>query len=816
MKNRLLPLLLLTFAGFLTAQDVIWTEDFSRGFTDWTANALICGSNDGASYGNVSGPEFGTWSLSELIIQGEVANTSSDLVQEWTFINATEYMVYTYYDNDNPNLDLFLTAYGTYSLDEMNVMSSSINSDDLVANGTAFAEATAGGIVEWAVVSGGFMTEDLAFRLIGTGDPRVELTDGGNTLTYTTSDGGTVAIYTKRNECGTQWVWSPNGNQGTGTFGFDAPGGVFVDSETRTNGTMVMRNIFNMFGGDAANVPSPDAPPYPHYASELISPAIDISEADRALSLSVSQFLGYLNTPAEAPDGLKTSFQVSIDNGVSWSTAIDINPNFATNTFRSNRQTVPIPQSFINGASEIRIKLTFATDFYFWGIDDISIQERIGYDVQANENFFAVTDNYSTPWSQLQPQYFMADIQNNGGLTAENVQLNLTIVNESGEEVYNMTKSYGDLPPDSLAENDFFDTTMPLDLPADGDSRGTYSGQYTIYHDSLDQVTDNDTLNFAFVVADTVFAKEVGRTRGIFLTDNRAWHIGNSYYVPNGEGWYARYMSFMVDNISEVVSNEGINKVFTFLYESDGDLNGDGRISPEEYGELPIAFNEYVFDGTEDQVLITIPVDVDEEGILLTSGKYYFAVLQYPGVEENDILAISASEDINYAANNFITDSIGIVQYSDIVDLTLENPSFFSGGFGGTVVPVVRLTIGDNTDLDPPIIDDVSMALPNDYKMEIFPNPANENFNVELDFPEVQDLQVRLYDQTGRMLIQRAYDSVQQSLYKFDVSTIPAGIYHFKLDTDAGARVEKIVVQHQERIKKALALRSKARAKYFI
>ncbi|MEO0725933.1 MAG: T9SS type A sorting domain-containing protein [Bacteroidota bacterium] len=792
MMQRLLTLVLLALAGSLTAQDVIWTEDFSRGFQGWSANPLICGSNAGATYGNISGTDFGIWNLQGGTVDG-MALDYTGLSAQWTFINSTEYQ-FTLDSDDGAN---YATVYGSYSIDESDVMTSTV--DPVVAlSGLEFSEATAGGIVEWASVAqlASSTVVDFVKLHIGVNDPTVVLTDGGNTLTYTINSGGSeyVFTYAKLNECGTLWTWSPNGNLGTGTFGFDGPGAVFVDSETRANGTMVMRNIFNMFGGDAANVPSPNAPPYPAYASELISPPIDISAADRALSVSVTQFLAYLNTPTEAPDGLQTSFQISTDDGMTWSTAVDVNPNFPTNTFRSNRQTVPIPAAFTDGADEIRIKFTFATDYYFWGLDDISIQERIGFDMQANANFFAVADNQSTPWSQLQTQYFMADIQNNGGLTADNVMLNLTINKDSGEEVYNATKEYGSIDPDVLAENDFFSET--LDLPSDESSMGTYTGQYTIFHDSMDVVTNNDTLNFAFAVTDTLFAKEAGRTRGIFLTNDRAWYIGNSYYVPNGENWYARWISFMVDNASDVVAADGASTVITNLYESDGDVNGDGRIGPDEYGQTPIAFNEYVYDGTEDELLITIPIDLEGEGIQLTSGKYYFAVLQYPGVNDEDQLAISASEDINYNANNFITDSIGIEQYSDVVDLTSEQPNFFSGGFGGTSVPVVRLHIGDNPFLDQPAITDVDVALPDNYEVDVFPNPASEDFNLGINFPEAQNMMVRFYDQTGRILIQQEFDGVQQARYSYDVSTIPAGIYFIQLDTDAGTRIEKVVVQH--------------------
>ena len=67
---------------------------------------------------------------------------------------------------------------------------------------------------------------------------------------------------------------------------------------------------------------------------------------------------------------------------------------------------------------------------------------------------------------------------------------------------------------------------------------------------------------------------------------------------------------------------------------------------------------------------------------------------------------------------------------------------------------------------------------------------------MDLDFPDAQDVMVRLYDQTGRVLIQQEFDGVQQARYNYDVSTIPAGIYFIQLDTNAGSRIEKVVVQH--------------------
>jgi len=584
MKQLLLSLLLtLAATGLATAENVVWEEDFSDGMVGWRVNPITCGNNAGAGYGNNSGPEYGIWSLTSGTYFGEDVEVLPTDVFEWSFLNAREYSI-VFYDE---TLDFYGTVYATYSIDANDVMTSSIDPAQVVANGTAFSERTANGIVDWAT---NLNVEDVSevIDALGVGSPTIVFSNGGNTMTYTGAAGEVVLVYTKRTECGTLWTWSPNGNLGYGVAGQN-PGVAIVNSTTRTNGVMVMNNIYQMTQG--APLPTPNPPPYPHYVAELISPPIDISSATRALSVTLTQRMAYLNTPTDAPNGLKTSFSISTDDGLTWSPASDVNPTFPTNTIRSNTVTAPILNAYTEGASSIRIKFTFATDYYYWGIDDIIIRERVGYEMQANANFYAIADNANTPYSQLQPQYFLADIQNNGGLTAENVNLNLTIVDNEGNEVYNQDNFYGSITPDSLAENSIFNIDEPLDLPSDAASIGSYFGRYILSHDQPDSNPLNDTLSFSFAVTDTLFAKETGRTRGIFLTNNNSWYIGNSYYVPVGETWYARWISFMVDDASTNVGKT----VTTLLYESDGDVDGDGRIEPEEYNLAPYAFNEYQF-----------------------------------------------------------------------------------------------------------------------------------------------------------------------------------------------------------------------------
>lgn len=785
-----LPFLVLfiLLSDILPGQNVIWSEDFSDALNDWRIQPANCGAiPEGLSYGNNAGPETGVWELSGGTINGELIDFPEGSIFEWSFLNEIEYALQIEIAGSGE----YGTVYGRYSIDENQLFSTSITQEDINTNGIFFEEQTTNGIVNWAV-NLNFIDLNTFLPLIGIGTPLLEIAEDGTSFTYQTIDGSSNLEFTKRADCGTQWLWSPNGNLGYGISGLE-PGEAIVDSDTRSNGVMTMNNLFQMTLGDPAVFPNPNIGPYPSYTSELISPAIDITAVELPLSLTLTQYLAYLNAAPDAPEGLKTSFAISIDDGVTWSPPLDLNPGLGTNEISSETITVPIPVEYYQGATQMSVKFTFATDFYVWGIDDIAIQEREAYDMQVNADYIAIPENVMTPYSQLQPQYFMAEIQNNGGRTAENVQLDLTIIKEaSEEEVYFQSKNYGNLSPDSVLSNDILNTTEPFVLEATPVSAGAYQGTYQLTQDSIESNNENNFADFSFWITDTLFAKETGRTRPLRPAEGNSWYIGNSFYITNadGEDSYARYISFMLDNASAVVNGAGF--VNTLLFETDGDTNEDGRIAPEEYGFGPIAVNQYMMTGTEDQELITIPVSDQEEGIPLQAGKYYLVVVQYKGEDENDILELSASDEFNYEATGYLSELTGIVQYSDVAVVTAEEqPSFFTDGFPGTVIPVIRLSIGERiltTTTGP-------QSLPLDYQSHIYPNPAQDILNINIDFPSPLGIKWQLSDEEGRVMLSGADDNLTNREFSLDLSHFSSGAYYLQLITPLGNRTREVVIQ---------------------
>ncbi len=782
-------LLLLVGFGLLStcmwAQDTIYLADFSQGLDGWEVNTISCG-------GNNFGANLGAYELTSGTLEGFDIIALGDEIR-FSFLNENEYAVQYRF------VDFEATAYSFYEI-ENDTLKSSMDVAEM-SIGLSFSEQAADGIVDWATyVPNGANLAGVA-GVLGANDPMITFANGGMEMTLNIGP-TTVLNFEKVNDCGDLWVFSPNGNYGydIAAFGAALQSGNTIMSDTRTDGVVGINGVYQSSLGNTAY--SPGSPPYPQYVAELISPEIDITAADRALELQFTQAIAYLNTPTNAPttdatgfNGVRSSFAISNDGGATWSLAIDANPTLGPNAIRRNNATVPIPVSTVGDATSIRVKFTLATDFYFWLLDDVVVKERAAYDMQANENFFAIAPNAVTPVSQVTNMGFLADIQNNGGVAADNVNLNLTVTNDdTQEEVYNDDVFYGTIIPDSLAQDVFFGT----ELPAEAQVQGTYTGVYSVSHDSTDARTNNDTLTFQFVVGDTLFAKETGSTRSVSPADDNSYYYGNIFYTPNGDGMYARYISFAVTNAEEAVNGSGA--VTTYLYRWPGNTDPAGSdfvAEPSEYGS-PVAFNSYTFDGTEaDDDIITIPIDLDGNSFALEDDMYYIAVVQYVSQGEGDDLFMAASEQYDYLATFFYTDSMMVPRYSSALEVgSAAEPEFSTVGFGRDIVPVVRLSIGNNPDITGSPIVDVDDPLPVNYTMNIYPNPARERFTLEVNMPEMADqATVRMFDPAGRILFQREYDNMLEGRFEYEVGNLPAGIYFLQLSTEAGSRTERIVIK---------------------
>ncbi len=76
-----------------------------------------------------------------------------------------------------------------------------------------------------------------------------------------------------------------------------------------------------------------------------------------------------------------------------------------------------------------------------------------------------------------------------------------------------------------------------------------------------------------------------------------------------------------------------------------------------------------------------------------------------------------------------------------------------------------------------------------------YPNPANSEVFAEIELDRAQSVTVAMYDQTGRIVYSREFNTVLTLIEPVNVSDYPSGVYTLKLTTDNGSVLRKISVE---------------------
>lgn len=564
------------------------------------------------------------------------------------------------------------------------------------------------------------------------------------------------------------WQWMPGGDVSP-AFTVPSNAVAFIHSETVSDGAAVFNaDYYNTLG----------EPPMPgfvakFYTCELISPIIDLSAVPDLLAVQFTQLLLLGNTSPFAPTtdqgaSFTTSFAYSTDGGDTWSEPYDTAPYVTPATsvglspFENNEFYIPLPAE-AGGSSDLRLKFIWAGDTYFWAIDDVAVVARPDFDMRVNRNFFARTPNWATPASQVEDIPLLADIVNNGQLSAEAVgQLATVTRQEDGAIVFQDTLDFGTVPPDSLVENNVFGQLLPASsiyLP------GLYQSQYQVFHDLPDERPEDDILTWNFTVTDTVFAKEDGPTRDITPIGSIAYSYGNLFYAPNGDGWYAHHISFGV-NKAEELGGDQARDIQVILYEWN-DLNDNATLEEAELELLRINF--HTFTNEIGKANVKVPVSIDNQGYPLEDDTHYLACIKY---DYNSLprLWMLVSDTIDYQATNFAFGETGQVRYSSALDVG-NTGNFDPLGFGYDIVPVIRLHINDQ----PSSVKNLPLER---LSVNLYPNPTRSNQEVNATFADDIALSaIIIFDMSGKVVMQEKHSGLLQKETTFAIPKLPPGSY---------------------------------------
>ncbi len=513
------------------------------------------------------------------------------------------------------------------------------------------------------------------------------------------------------------------------------------------------------------------------HESQLTTTSIDCSTYGEVW-ITFETHIGVFTFGAEENAVLK----VSNDGGDNWET-FTVFPGLTTGErWSQNPENISIDISSVAAnQSNVLIQWSWVGSFeYNWNLDDIALYDidpRPAVDLQVDP-FFAVAPNAVTPMSQIEPIGFIADVTNLGREDQESSTLRVTVTDSQGSEVFTDELTYGMIQSDSTDQNRFFENQFTPPAQID-----VYTVTYEIITTEADGNPDNNTKSYTFAISDGLFAKHQTVTNAISPLDDDNYTYGNVFYVPNGDNILAQSITFG-STAEQGESLEG-RAVTTYLYKWEGDVNEDFFANVVEMeGEAPVAFNSYVFGADDGGQEITIPIDLDAGTYPLEGGSYYIVAVQYNGEEGTSFTL--ASEEYDYAAMNFYTDSLEMPRFAGALDIG-NTGEFNLFNFGFDIVPAISMGIVASTNT-------LETLLPAG-SLKVFPNPTSEQATVQINLEQqAATMDLKLVDINGKVLMSDKLTNVQKQDYRVNVSELPNGNYFLRARTEQGIATLKIAV----------------------
>jgi Secretion system C-terminal sorting domain len=579
--------------------------------------------------------------------------------------------------------------------------------------------------------------------------------------------------------------WSPDGTGKQGAF-WKTRAPITSLNTSRGSGAAIFNSDYLDNRGVPTNTGGGQAPA-PHFG-ELWSPIIDATGFND-MSVLFQSYYRHFQSDVTNPFWASTYVSWSEDGGVSWKGRIPIEDHEGYGTYdetpNGNEMVIKFPKS--KGTAKFRFKFVFNGYFYFWLIDDV----RLGVvknNMRINPNSVAIPP-VQMGINNVDSVRFMANIANNGTITARNVKLTAKVFNATTKaEVFSTTGIYGAIAPDSVAQNRLLPQAF---LPANT-SGATYDIRYEITHDSLDEFRKDDTLRFntALRVTDSLFRHD-NVSDVIDIAPNaptwqagqiKSWRVGQYFYMPTNSLSLAT-----ATRISAVLDDRFLtsSRLYTVgLYEWI-DRNADDSVQLSE--RTLVATGQTTL--TSDPLGAVIDFKLDNtvqsgKPIVLKRNQAYLAMLDLIPTRTVDRAWLATADDrgrLGSIGMKTATKLAGKSRYAGIINYNTNDASaaWETNLFGddlGRYSPKIRLwswAVVTKTD-----------DLPADYKVNIYPNPVGQNLSINLDFPKSEDaILCRVFDLKGQLIQEKECLNVQKETVTMDVNSLGIGSYLLQIQT---------------------------------
>lgn len=448
----------------------------------------------------------------------------------------------------------------------------------------------------------------------------------------------------------------------------------------------------------------------------------------------------------------KNYVEISNDNGATWTTfevntvaEVPVNSNSADPETEILNITSAIGAGNWGTQVKIRFKYTGSWD-WFWGVDDVKLVVAYDNDAKMN-NLYPSTpvatslglDYFRVPLSQTSfpGLTFGAKIQNNGGMTQNNASLKV------------VGQSYSQTSPTKVltqGQIDTFEITTPYMLPA---GLGTYTLHATSDLGITDEFMDNDSVSIDVVRSQYLYGRD---------DDNI---MGGISQVSNNDG-----QELMIGNVMEIFDDMTVTGIQVRL------LNQPTAVD-QEFNCIIYRLNA---GGTDYEYL------AETDFHMITNADLsQFVTIKMAGGD----LTLTAGDEVLVMAHNLGgTNEVGFGYAQTVTEQTVlgytqgATTPFFLSDPGAIMIRLSSdpsLTVSEN-ELN--------------ASVNLFPNPAVEEFTVTVDGNEATGLTV--IDLTGKVV----YSSSVNGTITVNTSNFSAGIYTVNVATSNGTATKKLVVKN--------------------
>jgi len=432
--------------------------------------------------------------------------------------------------------------------------------------------------------------------------------------------------------------------------------------------------------------------------------------------------------------------------------------------------------------------LWIGQDEFHWSIDDFQVSSndpRPEVDLLLKKKDFLIPENAIIPLFEISPILLGAKMTNQGSQPQFNTKLLITILNDNNELVFTDTLIQETLIVDQESDWLVFNTFTPPNTPA------VYYGTYTILPTDPDATPENNSQTFTFEISENILAKErqVTPVRNTAPLDNEwlplephSWAWGNYFFIKNGQDQVATSAIFSIPDKDDLIGRSLDLTLFEWT-----DLNENKMVEASERN--PIALGEYNILGTEPgDGFISVPLIGFPGTAALKNNQGYILMLEYFAEDAVDLF-INFSDEQDYESTlDYLEVASNTTRFASMLGIgnPLAQETYSSLAFGFDRIPIVRLETQETVD--------VENLLPENFIVEISPNPTTKDIGIDFDFPEIMSsVTLNLYTQTGKLLVTEELVVVQNERKTIAGNTLPSGVYYLEIQTAIGRRTMRVL-----------------------